>query len=321
MRVSLSYGGRRILLDEGATLVGRALHCGVRFNDPSVSRLHARITIAPHGRPVIENLSRSNGTSINGETVHGRRELASGDQIRLGHRVLEVELIEEVGRQHRRPITLDSEVEVAPGSGLLVDEESAAEESTLPGLLDKDSLEPIELTPEPMPIREPEGPEASGAFDELEDAFNWHNCPRCRVAVDFTKDTCPGCGYVWPPGRPGAVTLEIRPMRRKGGRASPRFSVELPVIYSSDGLTFEATVRDISRGGMFVATELLEPVGTGCELTALPDGHPAVTFKGLVAHVATQPSSSGRPAGLGIKFTETSPRGVRWLADLLGDGD
>lgn len=316
MRVSLSYGGRRILLDEGATLVGRALHCGIRFNDPSVSRIHARIVVTEHGHPVLKNLSRSNGTSINGEAVHGERELENGDHIRLGHRVLEVELIEEVGRRHRRPITLDSEVEVAPGSGLLVDEESAAEESTLPGLLDKDSLEPIELTPEPSSIP------AAPAIDEVEGfgAFDWHNCPSCRAAVEFTADTCPSCGYTWPPGRPGAVTLEIRPLRKKG-RASPRFSVELPVIYSSDGLTFEATVRDVSRGGMFVATELLEPVGTGCELTALPDGHPAVTFKGMVAHVATHPTSSGRPAGLGIKFTETSPRGVRWLADLLGDVD
>lgn len=297
MRVSLSYGGRKILLDEGETVIGRGLHCGIRFNDATVSRLQAKVVVTAHGRPTLENLSKSNGTTVNGVRIDGPRELADGDQIGLGHRVLAVELIEEVGRQHARPITLDSG---KSDSGLLVDDETAADELTQPGNLDNGVvIAAPSTTAEPFAL------------------FDARNCPRCRIVVSYTKDTCPGCGYTWPPGRPGAVTQQIHLNRR--GRSSPRFPIELPVIYSSEGMTFEATVRDISLGGLFVATELLEPVGTRCDLTALPDGHPAVTFHGTVVHVSTNTTDAGRPPGLGIQFTEIPPAASRWLAGLLGE--
>jgi hypothetical protein len=100
-------------------------------------------------------------------------------------------------------------------------------------------------------------------------------------------------------------------------RIAPRFAVELPLVYSSESLTFEAIVRDISRGGMFIASELLDPVGTPCDLTALPDGHPAMTFSGVVVHVAARAADGGRPAGLGVRFTFVSLEARRWLEILL----
>ena len=294
MRVSLSYGGRKILLHQGDTLIGRALQCGIRFNDPTVSRIHAKVIVPPHGRPTLENLSHTNETTLNGARIAGPQELADGDQIGLGHRVLGVELIEEAGRQQARPITLDSSVES--------EDETAADELTQPGMIDSREIEPGVVA----------APIGAAQFEILES----RNCPRCRIAVSYTRDTCPGCGYSWPPGRPGAVTQQIRLRRR--GRASPRFPVELPIVYSSEGMSFEAMVRDISFGGLFVATELLEPIGTECDLTALPDGHPAVHFRGTVVHVSSAPTDSGRPAGLGIQFTEITDQGARWLRGLLG---
>src|SRR4029453_15136241 len=103
----------------------------------------------------------------------------------------------------------------------------------------------------------------------------------------------------------------------KRARAAPRFVVDLPVIYSSDSLTFDAVVRDVSRGGMFIATELLDPVGTECNITALPDGHPAAPFSAVVVHVASTRSKTGRPAGLGVKFTGSTPEARRWLEQVL----
>lgn len=301
MRVSLGYRGRKILLHEGETVIGRGLQCGIRFNDPTVSRCHARVFVTPHRPPTLENLSSTNATTVNGEAIARTRELSDRDQIGLGHRILEVELIEEVGRRHVRPITLDS-AKIEPG--VSPDDESAADELTQPGTIDSRDID-IGISAVP-----------TGVEPRFE-LFESRDCPRCRIAVSYSKDTCPGCGYSWPPGRPGAVTQRLR--LHRSNRKSPRFPIELPVIYSSEGMTFEAVVRDISVGGLFVATELLEPVGTPCDLTALADGHPAITFHGTVVHVSSAPTDAGRPAGLGIEFTDMSRTGAQWLATLLGE--
>jgi len=291
MRVVLSCEHQKILLEEGETLIGRGLHCAIRFNDPAVSREHVRL-IVTDGTLSIENLSRTNGTRVNDAPLRVAKRVSSGDIIQLGHRRLAVELVEEA---RRRPITLDPETE--RGSGLLVDEESVADEHTEPG---------------DVPIEEPP---RSDAIPRLI-ATELHHCPRCRTAISYFDDTC-SCGYSWPSGLPGSTTQKIRISDRAGGRAGPRFSVEVPVIYASESLTFDATVRDLGRGGMFIATELLDPIGTECHITVLPDGHPAVPFAAVVVHVASHAATSGRPAGLGVKFTRSSPAGRRWLDEIL----
>jgi hypothetical protein len=67
---------------------------------------------------------------------------------------------------------------------------------------------------------------------------------------------------------------------------------------------------------MFIATELLEPVGTPCRITVLLDGAPALSFSAVVTRVVEQPTA-GLPAGLGARFTQMSPEGERWLLRVL----
>jgi pSer/pThr/pTyr-binding forkhead associated (FHA) protein/Tfp pilus assembly protein PilZ len=310
-RALLNYAGQKILLPRGETLMGRSLDCSIRFNDPAVSREHARLSVREDGRLTIENLSRTNGTSVNGARVAGVSDLRHGDQIRVGHRRLVVELVADIRHHNRRSITLDDQVEAEPGSGLLLDEESTAAESTRPG----------ELLEDPR--------EALGALDAGHPELEWYsatppgqispirrvNCPRCRAIADPGQERCDRCGHAFPLGRPSSPTLTMP--KQAAPRTAPRYSVAVPVIYSSEFLTFEATVRDISRGGMFIATELLDPIGTRCDLTALPDGHPAVSFAGEVVHVGAGSADDARPAGLGVKLTDGSTEARRWLDSVL----
>src|SRR5262245_37465380 len=71
----------------GAMLIGRADEAEVKLADESVSRRHARITIAA-GEASVSDLESFNGTRVNGEPVLGARELSSGDVIAIGDVVL-----------------------------------------------------------------------------------------------------------------------------------------------------------------------------------------------------------------------------------------
>lgn len=56
------------LLSEGEQLVGRAPECGICVNEPTVSRHHARITVAD-GKVTVEDLDSSNGTTVDGVPI------------------------------------------------------------------------------------------------------------------------------------------------------------------------------------------------------------------------------------------------------------
>jgi hypothetical protein len=73
-----------------------------------------------------------------------------------------------------------------------------------------------------------------------------------------------------------------------------------------------AIVRDLSRGGMFIETDVLDPVGTPCEVTALPNGYAALRLTGVVAHVAGD-ATLAHLSGLGIQIVGGSPEALRWL--------
>ena len=72
----------RLSSGESKTL-GRALTADVVIDEPSLSRLHARLTVDDGGRLTVEDLGSTNGIFINGEPqVAG--PLAAGDHVRFG---------------------------------------------------------------------------------------------------------------------------------------------------------------------------------------------------------------------------------------------
>ncbi|HYB95744.1 MAG TPA: FHA domain-containing protein [Vicinamibacterales bacterium] len=80
---SFRIGNRRYLLAPGINSVGRDPRSVVYINDASVSRHHARITIAGE-RATLEDLNSKNGTTVMGTPIAHATELNDGDEIEFG---------------------------------------------------------------------------------------------------------------------------------------------------------------------------------------------------------------------------------------------
>jgi len=258
-RFVIHHDGRRILLPEGETLIGRSLDCRIRFNDPAVSRRHLRVVVE-RGCAMAWSMG-ANGTLLNGAPLAEPRLIADGDEVRLGFQRLRVEVIDEVSVPAvRYPIALDQRM--ARASSIPIPPEGAAAEHTEPG----------------------EG--------------GWRHR---RISEEV---------LLLPP--------RVADIRDVPSRQNPRFLIAVPVIYSSETLIIDAIVRDLSRGGMFIATDVLDPIGTPCDVTAMPEGRPGLRFAGVVAHVADQPSTA-RVHGLGIHLVDGSADAMSWLEQTISD--
>jgi DNA-binding winged helix-turn-helix (wHTH) protein len=71
------------LLTEGPNIVGRDPECAVSVDSRTVSRHHARITVAD-GHVSVEDLRSKNGTFVNGVRVTDKVPVDDGHEIRVG---------------------------------------------------------------------------------------------------------------------------------------------------------------------------------------------------------------------------------------------
>jgi len=78
-------------LTEGEHIAGRDADCSLVIDGTTVSRRHARITVA-HGAATIEDLGSTNGTHVNGTRISALTQLAPGDEFALGSEVLRLRL-------------------------------------------------------------------------------------------------------------------------------------------------------------------------------------------------------------------------------------
>ena len=93
--------GRIFPLAVGETLIGRAPSVAVALMDSEVSRTHARLRLEPGAggpRLLLEDLGSTNGTRVNGETLHGVVELKSGDRLGIGTHVLKLVAMDPLER-------------------------------------------------------------------------------------------------------------------------------------------------------------------------------------------------------------------------------
>lgn len=79
----LLVAGRRLLVAPRGATIGRSRDCDIVLEDSSISRRHAELRPAGQGW-VVEDLGSTNGVRINGNTVHGPREVRTGDRIEIG---------------------------------------------------------------------------------------------------------------------------------------------------------------------------------------------------------------------------------------------
>jgi DNA-binding winged helix-turn-helix (wHTH) protein len=78
-------------LTDGEHIAGRDAECSLVIDGTTVSRRHARITVA-NGAATIEDLDSLNGTFVNGARITAPARLAPGDEFALGTEVLRVRL-------------------------------------------------------------------------------------------------------------------------------------------------------------------------------------------------------------------------------------
>lgn len=287
MRLFLDYGDGSVELPFGETTVGRHVSCGLRFNDPFVSRRHIRILFGDDG-VFVEEVSSRNGTLLNGEPLSGRTLLSHDDLLRVGRRSLRVVLADQD--------FADSSVEVTrPDLPAKPQVGSMALEAALSAFADR---------PETLP------PPAE------------RTCPLCRARGPASSVVCGRCSQPYPPGPASATQrfdvadLEAHMARPDDRRKGPRHALDVPVVYTSETLTIDAVTFDLSGTGVFIGSPLLDEVGTRCHVTLLPEAAPAIPIEGVVARVAQNPQGD-EPSGMGIRFESVSERASQWLDVVL----
>lgn len=106
----------------------------------------------------------------------------------------------------------------------------------------------------------------------------------------------------------------INPLIR---RRHERHSIELPLIYVSSELEIEVLTRNLSVSGVFVRSNILDPIGTRCRLTILVDGGPALEINGVVRRVVSHQEAGEDFEGLGIEFVDVLPGQRGWLQNVV----
>jgi len=86
-------------------------------------------------------------------------------------------------------------------------------------------------------------------------------------------------------------------------RAAQRVDLNVGIGFRSDSNFYTGFTADISEGGLFVATHMLQPIGAELTLTfALPTG-PEISVRGIVRWLRdTHDYNPAIPPGMGVQF-------------------
>lgn len=79
----LAAAKRRILLFEGSATLGRDGSCDIVIDDPSVSRLHAMLSVTD-GQLTVEDRDSKNGTRVDGRKLSEASVVRSGQKLTFG---------------------------------------------------------------------------------------------------------------------------------------------------------------------------------------------------------------------------------------------
>lgn len=185
--VYIEYMGESIALPLGETLLGRDAGCMFRFNDPGISRRHARF-IHRHDEVFIEDLGSANGTLLNGRTVTAAIRIHDRDTITVGSRDLRVRFSE-----------VDDDAEISTVRVPILARAAAALKTPRVGSM---TAEMPAVTPPPLTADE--------------------RCPRCSAVVNFEDEACGNCQYRW--GK-GPLSAQASLNRRRKERVSVSLKV------------------------------------------------------------------------------------------------
>ena len=80
----------------------------------------------------------------------------------------------------------------------------------------------------------------------------------------------------------------------------------------------QADAMDLSRGGVFIRTDMPRPVGTLVLMQIPVPGGQVVQLRGTVKHIKYNPGAPGNPPlGMGIEFANLGEEGREFLQALL----
>ena len=98
-------------------------------------------------------------------------------------------------------------------------------------------------------------------------------------------------------------------------RGLPRVTLEQPVRVVADETREWGTLKNLSRGGVFVETEVeIEPATEVDLYFDLPESTHSIAPS---AEVVWQRPANGLPAGLGMRFLDVDGRVAQWLDDFV----
>ncbi|MBI3183522.1 MAG: diguanylate cyclase [Myxococcales bacterium] len=90
--------GRMFRIEKAQTVIGRASDADINFDDESISRHHAKLSLSDAGVR-LSDMGSKNGTLLNGEKVEGERQLRNGDKVQVGSntvlRYSELDMLDE----------------------------------------------------------------------------------------------------------------------------------------------------------------------------------------------------------------------------------
>jgi RNA polymerase subunit RPABC4/transcription elongation factor Spt4 len=336
VRFRIRFGRREIDLPGGELIVGRASDCHVRIDSPSVSRHHLRLLVLGDS-VIVYDLGSRNGTWVNGVRIEGPRELKDGDTVRLATQSFTIKAVSPETLRDGDEDTDTCQAYVPPKERVLRRAERANRSP-----FNQRQTKPVLVRSSDGTVRQfalDETVRVTGITDDEADALvtSEHTCTGCGTLLPLGVTVCPHCGtetYSTPTYR---TCLGCRALVPEGARECPECGLERPItsprladgtdrrsdarhdvdfraLYVSSSLTVEDEVLNLSSGGMFLASELLDPIGTRADLILFKGDQGKARFVGEVVHVVSS-SDRGLRSGMGIRFTKISPAAHIWLLD------
>ena len=122
---------------------------------------------------------------------------------------------------------------------------------------------------------------------------------------EATAVESPDAILVWP-APPGALEASIAALLHQAPRAAPRRPLPVPVRLAGPASSWSGRLRDIGRGGAFVALPAPLPLEAQVALTVRlpgPEGGD-LSARGVVVRQVTADAASHRLPGVAIRFTD-----------------
>jgi uncharacterized protein (TIGR02266 family) len=140
---------------------------------------------------------------------------------------------------------------------------------------------------------------------------------QCGMGVAKRKNSRPRCRS----SQSSRVTYMEDPMAAPvstDARAHRRLALELEVSLQSDSNFYIGLTENLSNGGIFVATHLVQPIGTVVALTLrLPNRKEPLQLTGRVKWVREWSAALEAPPGMGIEFETIPDDSARAIHEFL----